>query len=365
MTTFRRQAKILHIDRMIINGIQQIGIGVTDIHAAFRWYRRSFLMDVPVFDDIGEASHMVRYTGGEPQTRHAILAINLQGGSGLEIWQFTGRKPQGPSFSVAVGDLGIFLVRIKSRDIVKTYENFRSNGVDLISSINEDPVGEKHFFLRDPFGNIFQIVESEEWFTGKRNSVGGTCGCLIGVTDIDRSRRLYTDVLGYDCVVYDQSGVFEDFANLPGGKGEVRRLLLSHSKRRTGGFSRLLGSSRIELVQCLTRSPSKIFGHRFWGDLGFIHLCFDIQGMDTLREKCTEAGFPFIVDSSQSFDMGGASGRFSYIEDTDGTLIEFVESHRIPIIKKFGLYLDLRKRDPEKPLPDWMIRLLSFSRVRD
>jgi len=365
LTTFRRKAKILDIDRMIINGIQQIGIGVTDIHAAFRWYRRSFGTDVPVFDDVGEASHMVRYTGGKPQVRHAILAINLQGGSGFEIWQFTGRKPQGPSFSVAVGDIGISLVRIKSRDIAKTYENFRSNGADLISSINEDPVREKHFFLRDPFGNIFQIVEGEDWFTGKRNSTGGACGCLIGVTDIDKSRRLYMDILGYDCVVYDQSGVFEDFAALPGGKEKIRRLLLSHSKRRKGGFSRLIGSSRIELVQCLTRSPRKIFEHRFWGDLGFIHLCFDIQGMDNLREKCTEAGFPFTVDSSQSFAMGGTSGRFSYIEDTDGTLIEFVESHRIPIIKKLGLYLDLRKRDPEKPLPSWMIRLLSFSRVRD
>ena len=97
-------------------------------------------MDVPAFDDVGEASHMLRYTGGEPEVRHAILAINLQGGSGFEIWQFTGRKPQRPSFSVAVGDLGIFLARIKSRDIGKTYEHFRSNEVEIISGISEDDV---------------------------------------------------------------------------------------------------------------------------------------------------------------------------------------------------------------------------------
>jgi catechol 2,3-dioxygenase-like lactoylglutathione lyase family enzyme len=299
---------------------------------------------------------MLRYTGGKPEVRRAILAINLQGGSGFEIWQFTRRKPQRLSFSVAVGDLGIFLARVKSRDIGKTYERFRSNDVELMSIISEDPTGEKHFFLRDPFGNIFQVIEGDDWFARKGNNTGGACGCMIGVADIDRSRRLYTDILGYDCVVYDKKGVFEDLAVLPGGNEEIRRMLLSHSQP---------GSSRIELVQCLARKPRKIYEDRYWGDPGFIHLCFDIHGMGTLCRKCEEAGFPFTVDSSQSFDMGDASGHFSYIEDADGTLIEFVESHRMPIIKKLGLYLDLRKRNPEKPLPDWMIRMLSFSRVRD
>jgi hypothetical protein len=128
--------------------------------------------------------------------------------------------------------------------------------------------------------------------------------------------------------------------------------MLSHSQQRKGSFSRLIGPSRIELVQCLTRTPQKIFGGRYWGDLGFIHLCFDIHGMQALRTKCSAAGSPFTVDSSSSFDMGDAAGHFSYIEDADGTLIEFVETHRLPVLKKLGIYLDLKKRNPEKPLPD-------------
>jgi hypothetical protein len=46
-------------------------------------------------------------------------------------------------------------------------------------------------------------------------------------------------------------------------------------------------------------------------------------------------------------------------------LIEFVETHRIPIAKKIGWYLDLRKRNPKKPLPSWMLRALRFNRVND
>ena len=81
--------------------------------------------------------------------------------------------------------------------------------------------------------------------------------------------------------------------------------------------------------------------------------------MKDLEVELTAAGHPFTVDSSNSFDMGEASGQFSYIEDPDGTLIEFVETHKIPIVKKIGWFVDVRKRAQEKPLPKWMLRLVS------
>ena len=104
---------------------------------------------------------------------------------------------------------------------------------------------------------------------------------------------------------------------------------------------------------------------RFWGDLGFIHLCFDVQDMDGLRKKAEAGNHPFTVDSANSFDMGEAAGHFSYIEDPDGTLIEFVETHKLPILKKINWYLNLRSRKADKPLPNWMLKTLAFSRVKD
>jgi hypothetical protein len=58
--------------------------------------------------------------------------------------------------------------------------------------------------------------------------------------------------------------------------------------------------------------------------------------------------------------MGEANGHFTYIEDPDGTLIEFVETFRIPILKKFGIYLNLEGRDDSKPLPGWILKCLRF-----
>jgi hypothetical protein len=42
-----------------------------------------------------------------------------------------------------------------------------------------------------------------------------------------------------------------------------------------------------------------------------------------------------------------------------------VETDKIPILKKLGWYIDLRKRDPEKPLPDWILKTLKFGRVKE
>ena len=353
------------MDEVIISGIQQVGIGIPDVYEAFAWYRKAFGMDLPIFDEAAEANLMLPYTGGEARSRHAILACNLEGGGGMEIWQYTSRTPEAPSFVLQLGDYGIYICKIKCKDVLTAQAHFTQKGYEILGELGYDPQGNPLFFLKDPYGNIFQMVSDDSWFRSGASMTGGPSGCIIGVSDIEKARALYTDVLGYDQVIYDRTGNFSDFAALPGGDGKFRRVLLGHSQPRKGGFSRLFGKSQIELVQAMERRPRKIFEGRLWGDMGFIHLCFDIYGMDAMRKKCEAAGFPFTVDSSDSFDMGEAAGHFAYVEDPDGTLIEFVETHKIPIIKKIGWYLDLTKRNPEKPLPDWMLGALRFSRVKD
>lgn len=350
--------------RPLIAGIQQIGIGNAHIHDTWTWYREHFNFDIPIFDEAAEARLMLPYTGGEPRKRHAILALNLRGGGGLEIWQYTERTPQAPDFTPQLGDMGIYVLKIKSSDAAATHQFLLSKNANLLNGITLNPAGQKHFFLSDPFGNLVEVVEEKQgWFSKGRQSMGGVFGCTIGVSDIDRSLPFYKDILGYDEIVFDEAAIFNDFDCLPGGHENCRRVLLRHSEPRQGAFSRLLGSNEIELVQVTNRQPRQIFENRFWGDLGYIHICFDISGMDAMRQRCEDFGYPFTVDSGP-FDMGEAAGHFSYIEDPDGTLIEFVETHKVPLLKKLGWYLDLRKRPHGKSLPDWMVKALGFGRVK-
>lgn len=352
--------------KFFISGIQQIGVGTEDMMKSWRWYADFFQINVRILEDDTVAERMLPYTGNVPQKRHAAIAVNLQGGGGLEIWQYSERKPMPVEFKIAVGDLGIFAGKIKSRDVLAFYKEVSAK-YDKVSSTFLAPDGTPTFYILDPFGNYFQIVQDFSIFIDENRLAGGCVGALIGVSDIERALPLYTEILGYDTIVYDKEGVFNDFSFMEGGNERYRRVLLKHSKKRKGAFSELMGDSSIELVAALDRKPRKIYENRFWGDPGFIQICFDITNMDALKQYCAEKGFPFTVDSCPDgdiFPMGDASGHFTYIEDPDGTLIEFVEINKVPVMKKWGIFINLDKRNRGKSLPKFLLRMLKFSKLK-
>jgi catechol 2,3-dioxygenase-like lactoylglutathione lyase family enzyme len=352
------------MEKKIINGIQQIGIGTRDAKTSFTWYRKHLGFDIKVFDDEATANLMTRYTGGKAHTRQAILAMNMTGGGGLEIWQFTSRQSLPSAFKTQLGDLGINGMKVRSSDVARAHKELKTELKDWLTPISTRKDGLAHFFFVDPWGNLIEIVEDNYRFCNERSACGGVMGATIGVSDMDKSIAFYSGILGYDQLVYDEKGNHADLAELKGESNAFRRVLLRHSERPSGGFSKLLGPTEIELLQATDRIPKNIYADRFWGDLGYIHLCFDVVGMDLLRDECAAANNAFTVDSSDSFDMGDAAGHFSYIEDPDGTLIEFVETHKVPIMKKLGIFIDLKKRDPRTPLPNWVVKAMRIHRTK-
>lgn len=349
-----------------ITGIQQVGVGTMNMKESWKWYAERFNMDIRILEDDTVAELMLPYTGNVPQKRHACIAANLQGGGGFEIWQYSERTPVPVAFDIQVGDLGIFAAKIKSHNIQAYYDEL-SNKCDSISPIYTDPRGIATFYVHDPAGNCFQVVEDSYIFIDEQRYSGGIVGAMIGVTNIDKSLEVYRDILGYDTILYDKNGVFSDWQTLRGGSQAYRRVLLGRSKPHNGPFSEMYGSGTIELVQALDRTPRKIYEGRFWGDPGFIQICFDIVNMREMEKFCQSKGYPFTVDScanQSQFDMGQAAGHFTYIEDPDGTLIELVETHKIPIIAKLNLCINLMKRDRTKSLPRILFQMMKFNRVK-
>lgn len=345
----------------LISGIQQIGIGTKDFKASWNWYIEMFGADIRILEDDTVAERMLPYTGGKPQKRHACIAMNLQGGGGFEIWQYSLRKPEDCPFEIEVGDLGVFAAKLKCRD-VKAFHREISAKWEAVSEPELLPDGTPCFYVKDLYGNLFQIVERKDIYINQGKLTGGMAGAVIGVTDMETSMKFYSDVLGYDIIKSDTLGSFSASELVPGACRECRRVILAAPKRK-GALAELLGDSEIELVQALDYSPRKIYEGRYWGDPGFIQVCFDVTGMRALGAFCAEKGHPFTVDScpgGEVFDMGDASGHFTYIEDPDGTLIEFVETYKIPVVKKLGWFIDMKKRDPEKSLPKFLFRMMGL-----
>ncbi len=347
----------------VVNGIQQIGIGVRNVEEVFNWYRKYMGFDILVFKDEATANLMTKYTKGNAEDRIAFLALNMIGGGGLEIWQFKSRIPQPPQHNIALGDLGIYAMKLRSKNIKSTHESAKKLHLPLLSNIHDGAMG-RYFFFKDPWGNMVQMVEDSYCFTQTKSNSGGVLGAIIGVSEMDTSIQFYRQLLGFDDVVYDTTAVFNDFIGLSKGEESYRRVLLRRSNNKVGGFGELFGPCELELVQRLDSTPQKIYNNRLWGDLGYIHLCFDIQGMHAHREDAKGIGHGFTVDSADSFDMGDAAGHFSYVEDPDGTLLEFVETHKVPILKKLGIFINLKKRNPTQPLPRWLVKAMQLHRVK-
>lgn len=345
-----------------ITGIQQIGIGVTNADEAARRYKNLFGMGALVFDDTAEASLMTRYTGGDAHRRRALLTLNMQGGGGFEIWQFLDRTPAQPTTRAAFGDLGIFAAILKCDDVAAAHRHLSGKAGTPLSPVQTSAHGHPQCWATDAWGNNFLLTEYNERFNGLQAPVGGVLGAVIGVSNMDAALRLYRDVLGISTVVSDVTGESADTPDGPPTR--CRRVLLRKTPDGRGAFGKLLGSVQLELVQVLDSTPAKLYEGRFWGDSGFIHLCFDVLDMDGLKSAAAAAGFNFTVDSQSSFAMEKAAGRFCYVEDGDGTLIELVETHKVPVLKKWGIYLNLKKRGLENPLPDWMVKLLGMSKVK-
>lgn len=345
-----------------ITGIQQIGIGVKNLEESTQLYKYIFGLDVLIFDDTSDAKLMTRYTGNQVYNRHAALTMNLAGGGGIEVWQFNNREPKDKSVKIKYGDIGIYAAKIKYKDVEQAHDILSSYKHIVVSPVQKSFTNIHHFWVTDSYGNNFNIVQGHDWFKKNQQPTGGVVGAVIGVSDMKKSLPFYIDFLGVSEIVYDKTDKYLD--NPEAVEVNCRRVLLRKKMTGNGAFNKLLGSVEIELVQRLDDKAEKIFEGRYWGDCGFIHLCFDVLNMDGLKKHAKSMGIEFTVDSHESFAMDNAAGRFCYAEDPDGTLIELVETHRIPVYKKLGLYINLKKRNQQKPLPDWMINLLSLSKVK-
>ncbi|HBG57802.1 MAG TPA: glyoxalase, partial [Porphyromonadaceae bacterium] len=175
-----------------IAGIQQVGIGVENLYEAWKYYIELFQMDIRILEDNKVAELMLPYTGGKPQRRHAAIAVNMQGGGGFEVWQYAERKPQPLSYELKMGDLGVLVCKIKSRNVAHAFNAFSRNPkARLAGDLNDNIGGGQTFYLKDPYGNLFQVVQDDYLFKDEGQLTGGVAGVTIGVTDIERAMTGY------------------------------------------------------------------------------------------------------------------------------------------------------------------------------
>jgi DNA polymerase III delta prime subunit len=63
-----------------------------------------------------------------------------------------------------LGDLGIFAAKIKCRDVAEMYAYAKQQNLNIVTELEKNPNGDLHFFVKDPYGNVFdwlQFIKAE------------------------------------------------------------------------------------------------------------------------------------------------------------------------------------------------------------
>jgi glyoxylase I family protein len=136
----------------------------------------------------------------------------------------------------------------------------------------------------------------------------------IAVKDLDRSRRFYTDVLGFT-QLYQL-----DFEN-----NEVAATMEQEGVFRSAMLIRK--DIRIELLQWVDVPVTGSGQRRPMTELGVTHLCFRVENIDELTDAVVAAGGA-VVEQTRTV-LGDATDpaapRLVYLTDPDGTRIELMQ----------------------------------------
>ncbi|MEH6514555.1 MAG: hypothetical protein V7734_15790 [Maribacter arcticus] len=103
-----------------------------------------------LFKDEAVAKLMTRYTNGNAERRDAYLSLNMVGGGGLEIWQFKDRIPSVPKVPIRYGYLGIYAIKIRSKNLFNMHEYLKQLKVVCLSEITISDKYTSSFYFDDP-----------------------------------------------------------------------------------------------------------------------------------------------------------------------------------------------------------------------
>jgi catechol 2,3-dioxygenase-like lactoylglutathione lyase family enzyme len=326
----------------MITAFQHVGMGVHDAGKTYDFYREKLGFRIKLSDKTSYMEEMKTIVGALVEMR-VIMAMNVEGGAAVELVEHTSTRPQEPAEPVQWGDIGYLEVGLKAFRLEELYLDLKRKGVEFLLPVREMELGdgrfERYTYLRDPDGLLVQLVEVPG---GKKPAVGGVRHVAIGVSDLERSRKFYQDVLGFGEVLHTFEGRLPEMDPVTGGK-EMEMVVLRHRPERESPLP-LLEPAVIKLVHTPGYRGKPVFEGRRWGDIGLMEMAFDVLDLgETVNQVLARGGK--LYHPPTRVDMGsGTIGSFAYIYDPDGNVVELVEVEKVlhaspQVMKHFLVWL--------------------------
>ena len=145
--------------------LNHVGVSVPDIDAAIAWYSKLFGFTVigepaVVIPDGSHFGNLASNICGERYGGMKIAHMVTGDGSGFELFEFLGPKPERRSDTMEYWKNGFFHIGITDVDVPGKVAEIVANGGVKRSEIWELFPGEGIFvcYCEDPFGNVVEIM---------------------------------------------------------------------------------------------------------------------------------------------------------------------------------------------------------------
>jgi catechol 2,3-dioxygenase-like lactoylglutathione lyase family enzyme len=134
----------------------------------------------------------------------------------------------------------------------------------------------------------------------------------ILVSDLDRSLRFYSDVLGFDVV---------DKVDLVAGPEVSKGVGLDDTQLSLVHLKVGDGQTRIELLHYLYPKSRPIADDSQTNDIGVGHAAFEVAEIDSYYNTLKDKGVQFISKVQES----STGEKFCYFYDPDGAILEIIQ----------------------------------------
>ncbi len=331
--------------------IWNIGLGVHKYKETKSFYENVLGFEYCLFQESNVRNMLLRYTNNTLLIQDVCFLINKNGGAGIEIWNTINKIPHKPQRPTELENTGILAILLQCKNIYAIRSMIQQENIE-VSTITDDFLGQKRLYIRDNEYNMIGIIgngDEEEKSTINKNNMGGVCSIIIGTHNMEATKYFYKEMGGFDTVMYDKTGIFEDFCFWENNI-KIRRAALKRSDTKNKGvFGNLMHVDYIELVQVVEKKID--YKHKnalCYGQPGFFKIGFDIENRRILKE------YTISVDSTPY--KSALEGNLFYKEDANAILSESIEIKSIrPHTIKKNIYMFKGKR---KPLSKFRIKAL-------
>jgi catechol 2,3-dioxygenase-like lactoylglutathione lyase family enzyme len=230
---------------------------------------------------------------------------------GHELSEFSGIEQK--AIRANLWDPGATMLILNVDRLDASLDALKKAGGEIVSGEGK-PVsldGTRAVIARDPDGYLLELIESP------------TPGAAIGVTvaNVEQTRRFYEDLLGFKI---NSPTRFENQAlklvGLSGGEYRVSSALIPGTSIRIEFFEfrKVAGPAGERIAPHPVRYRMQ--------DPGAPQFQFRVHDLDRLLEESKRRGVPFVSVGRKPIER--AFGRFVFVTDPDGVLVEFVHPKR-------------------------------------